>query len=118
MWEFQVQVLSKHFMVITVDLRGFGQSSCGKEWSGSAMAGDVIGLIKELKLKNVTVTGFSLSGGSAVRTAIELPEVVKNLILVSSILPSRGNAKGKAGGQHLQTQSRRPPGLGQDYRPS
>jgi pimeloyl-ACP methyl ester carboxylesterase len=56
MWEFQVQVLSKHFMVITVDLRGFGQSSCGKEWSGSAMAGDVIGLIKELKLKNVTVT--------------------------------------------------------------
>jgi pimeloyl-ACP methyl ester carboxylesterase len=95
MWEFQVPVLSKHFKVITVDLRGFGQSSCGKEWSGSAMAGDVIGLIKELKLKNVTVTGFSLSGGSAVRTAIELPEVVKNLILVSSILPSRGKPRPK-----------------------
>jgi pimeloyl-ACP methyl ester carboxylesterase len=59
------------------------------------MAGDVIGLIKELKLKNVTVTGFSLSGGSAVRTAIELPEVVKNLILVSSILPSRGKPRPK-----------------------
>jgi len=89
MWEFQVPVLSEHFTVIAVDLRGFGKSSCGKEWSGSAMAGDVIGLIKELKLKDVAVTGFSLSGGSAVRTAIELPGIVTKLILVSSILPSR-----------------------------
>jgi pimeloyl-ACP methyl ester carboxylesterase len=59
------------------------------------MAGDVIGLIKELNLKNVTVTGFSLSGGSAVRTAIELPDVVTKLILVSSILPSRGKPRPK-----------------------
>lgn len=95
MWEFQVPVFSKHFKVITVDLRGFGKSSCGKEWSGSAMAGDVIGLIKELKLKDVTITGFSLSGGSAVRTAIELPGAVARLILVSSILPSRGAARPK-----------------------
>lgn len=93
MWEFQVPVFSERFKVITVDLRGFGKSSCGKQWSGSAMAGDVIGLVKELKLKNVTVTGFSLSGGSAARTAIELPDVVTKLILVSSILPSRGKPR-------------------------
>jgi pimeloyl-ACP methyl ester carboxylesterase len=90
MWEFQVPMFSKQFKVITVDLRGFGKSSCGKEWSGSAMAADVIGLINKLKLKDVTLAGFSLSGGSAVRTAIELPNVVTKLILVSSILPSRG----------------------------
>jgi len=95
MWEFQVPVFSKHFKVITVDLRGFGRSSCGKEWSGSAMAGDIIGLIEELKLEDVTVAGFSLSGGSAVRTAIELPDVVTGLILVSSILPSRGKPRPK-----------------------
>lgn len=95
MWEFQVAELSRTYKVITLDLRGFGQSSCGKEWSGSAMAGDVIGLIKELKLNDVTVLGFSLSGGSAIRTALELPDIVSNLILTSSILPSRGNPRTK-----------------------
>jgi pimeloyl-ACP methyl ester carboxylesterase len=59
------------------------------------MASDVIGLIKELKLKDVSVAGFSLSGGSAVRTAIELPDIVTNIILVSSILPSRGKPRPK-----------------------
>ncbi|UCC80912.1 MAG: alpha/beta hydrolase [Candidatus Zixiibacteriota bacterium] len=95
MWELNVPVLSGHFKVITVDLRGFGQSSCGKEWSGSAMADDVIGLIRELELEDVTVTGFSLSGGSAVRTAYELPYVVIKMVLVSSILPSRGKPRPK-----------------------
>lgn len=93
MWEFQITALSKYYKIITVDLRGFGQSSCGKEWSGSAMAADVIGLIKDLKLKDVTIAGFSLSGGSAVRTACELPDVVTKLILVSSILPTRGKPR-------------------------
>jgi pimeloyl-[acyl-carrier protein] methyl ester esterase len=90
MWDFQVPAFSKYFRVITIDLRGFGRSSCGNEWSGNAMAGDVIGIIKELDLKDVTVLGFSLSGGSAVRAALELPGYVSKLILVSSILPSRG----------------------------
>lgn len=93
MWEFQVPEISKHYKVITVDLRGFGQSSCGKQWSGSAMADDVIGIIKELKLKDITVAGFSLSGGSAVRTAYEMPDIVTSLILVSSILPTRGRPR-------------------------
>ena len=95
MWEFQVPVLSTRFKVITVDLRGFGQSSCGKEWSGSAMADDVMGLIKELNLEDITVLGFSLSGGSAIRTALEMPDIVTRLILVSSILPTRGKPRAK-----------------------
>lgn len=95
MWEFQVPILSRYFRVITVDLRGFGQSSCGKQWSGSAMADDVIGIIKDLELEDVTVAGFSLSGGSAVRTAYEMPDIVTRMILISSILPTRGRPRTK-----------------------
>lgn len=95
MWEFQVPTLSKHFRVITVDLRGFGQSSCGKQWSGLAIADDVIGIIKDLKLEDVTVAGFSLGGGSAVRTAYEISGIVTRLILISSILPTRGRPRHK-----------------------
>jgi pimeloyl-ACP methyl ester carboxylesterase len=90
MWEYQAPAFSKSHKVITVDLRGFGRSSCGQVWSGAIMASDVIGLMSSLNLDNVAVLGFSMGGPVAVRIAYLLPEVVTKLILVSSILPSRG----------------------------
>jgi pimeloyl-ACP methyl ester carboxylesterase len=95
MWEYQAPVFSKSHEVITVDLRGFGKSSCGKAWSGAIMAGDIIGLMSSLNLKNIAVLGFSMGGPVAVRIAYLLPEVVIKLILESSILPSRGLPKTK-----------------------
>ena len=95
MWEFQIPELAKYYEVIDVDLRGFGKSSCGSQWSGTAMADDIIGMIKELKLKDLTIFGFSLSGGSAIRAGLEMPDNVKRLVLVSSILPSRGQPRTK-----------------------
>lgn len=95
MWEFQRPVLSRSHEVITVDLRGFGQSSCGKGWSSSMMAEDIIGMIKSLELTNVAILGFSMSGPVAFRIAYEMPDVVTKLIMVSSILPSSGRPTAK-----------------------
>ena len=86
LWEFQKSVLSKSHKVITVDLRGFGQSSCDKRWSGSIMAEDIIGIIKSLDLTNAAILGFSMSGPVAFRIANEMPDIVTKLIMVSSIL--------------------------------
>ncbi len=95
MWEFQKSVLAKSHKVITVDLRGFGRSSCGKGWSGSIMAEDIIGLIRSLNLADVAILGFSMSGPVAFRIAYEMPDVVTKLIMVSSILPSSGRPTAK-----------------------
>jgi pimeloyl-ACP methyl ester carboxylesterase len=95
MWEFQRPVLSRSHEVITVDLRGFGQSSCGKGWSSSMMAEDIIGMIKSLNLSNVAILGFSMSGPVAFHIAYEMPDVVTRLIMVSSILPSSGRSMAK-----------------------
>ncbi len=102
-WEFQRPVFSKNNMIIPVDLRGFGKSSCGKRWSGAVMAEDVKGIIEYLKLNDVTILGFSMSGPVAVRLAYQLPDIVSRLILVSSILPSSGRPK-SAGERRLQEQ--------------
>ncbi len=93
MWEFQKSVLAKSHKVIAVDLRGFGQSSCGKSWSGSIMAEDIIGIIESLDPGEVTILGFSMSGPVAFRIAYEMPDIVTRLIMVSSILPSSGRPK-------------------------
>ncbi len=95
MWEFQKPVSSKTHAVISVDLRGFGQSSCGKGWSGSIMAKDIIGMIKSLNLSDVAILGFSMSGPVAFRVAYEMPDIVTKLIMVSSILPSSGRPKAR-----------------------
>lgn len=95
MWEYQISVFSRSRMVVAVDLRGFGKSSCGKGWSGSIMADDVIGLIKSLRLKDAAILGFSMSGPVAIRAAYQLPDVITRLILVSSILPSSGRPRAK-----------------------
>ena len=100
MWEYQAPVFSKSYKIITVDLRGFGRSSCGKNWSGAIMASDVIGLISFLKLRNVAVLGFSMGGPVAIRAAILMPEVVTRLILVSSVLPSKGLPNTKVEERH------------------
>jgi len=57
------------------------------------MAGDIKGLLGFLGLNDVSILGFSLSGGVAIRVAYEMPEIVNRLILVSSILPSSGRPK-------------------------
>lgn len=95
MWEFQKPVFSKTHTVITVDLRGFGQSSCGKSWSDSIMAEDIIGMIRSLNLSDVAILGFSMSGPVAFQVACEIPDVVTKLIMVSSILPSSARPKAR-----------------------
>lgn len=95
MWEFQRPFLSRSHELITIDLRGFGQSSCGKCWSSSIMAEDIIGMIKSLDLTNVAILGFSMSGPVAFRIAYEMPDIVAKLIMVSSILPSSGRPKAR-----------------------
>ena len=96
MWELQKPAFSKSHKVIRVDLRGFGLSSCAKDWSGTAMANDIKGLLSFLNLNNVTILGFSMSGPVAIRVALEMPDVIARLILVSSILPSSGRPKAKS----------------------
>jgi len=90
MWQFQIPALSEKYEVITVDLRGFGQSSCGKGWSGNIMADDIAGLLENLNLKDCAIAGFSLSGPVAFRLAFNYPDRISRLVMVSSILPSAG----------------------------
>jgi pimeloyl-ACP methyl ester carboxylesterase len=92
MWSLQKPAFEKRYRLIMVDLRGFGQSSCGARWSGSVMAEDVKGLIKSLDLRDIAIVGFSMSGPVAFRLALGIPDRISRLIFVSSILPSAGKS--------------------------
>jgi len=77
-------VLSQHRQVITVDLQAHGRTAdIDRPITFEVMADDIAGLAKYLGITNADVMGYSLGGGVALRTAVQHPELVKRLILVS-----------------------------------
>ena len=56
------------------------------------MADDIAALIRQLGLERAAVMGFSLGGGVALRTAIQHPDVVERLVLVSTAFKRDGLA--------------------------
>lgn len=90
MWEYQMTILPRHgFRCIVYDRRGFGQSD--KPWSGydySTLAADLNALIETLKLRDVTLVGFSMGGGEVIRYCnLYKNNRISNIILISSIIP-------------------------------
>ncbi len=83
-WENQVPVFSKKFKVITLDLRGHGQTDKPKgPYSISMFAEDIAELIKSLKVDPVHVVGISLGGAIGFHLAIDHPDITKSLVVVN-----------------------------------
>ena len=83
-WEDQVPVFSKKFKVITLDLRGHGQTDKPKgPYSISMFAEDIAELIKSLKVDPVHVVGISLGGAIGFHLAIDHPDITKSLVVVN-----------------------------------
>lgn len=75
------------YRVITMDLRGLGESSTNwGDYTVPAMGSDVIGLVEHLKLKNVILIGESISAGTAIWAAAEKPEYFSGLVLTGPFM--------------------------------
>lgn len=77
--------LSKGHKVIAVDLQAHGRTAdVDRPLSYEAMADDVAELIRHLGIPAADVMGYSVGGEVALRTAIQHPEVVRKLVIVSA----------------------------------
>jgi len=77
--------LAQNRQVVAVDLQAHGRTAdIDRPLSFELMAGDIAALIKQLGIEEADVMGYSLGGGVALRTAIQHPEVVRKLVLVST----------------------------------
>jgi pimeloyl-ACP methyl ester carboxylesterase len=86
-----VELLAAGHQVFGVDLQSHGRSpAVDRPMRFETMADDIADLIGTLGLERAAVMGFSLGGGVGVRTAIQHPDVVERLILVSTPFKRRG----------------------------
>ena len=76
--------LAKNFKVIAVDLQGHGRTAdIDRPIVPDSMANDIAALIKELNLGKTNIVGYSLGGHVALRLAIQHPDLLQNVVLVS-----------------------------------
>ena len=84
-WFRQLHAFKKHYKVITFDPRSIGRSDRPKQpYAFKALADDVVGLMDYLGIRRAHVLGQSLGGPVAQEVAIDYPDRVLKLVLVSS----------------------------------
>jgi 3-oxoadipate enol-lactonase len=84
-WELQAAHFRSFRRVITIDLRGHGQSSRPQgPYSIGLFARDVAAALHELGIDEVDVVGVSLGGMVAFQLAVDAPRLVRSLVIVNS----------------------------------
>lgn len=84
-WSQIIPLLSKTHKVIVPEMQGHGHTKdIPRAMSYEAMADDVSGLLKQLKIDSADVLGYSMGGGIAFQVAVRHPEQVRRLVILSA----------------------------------
>ncbi|MCI0453906.1 MAG: alpha/beta hydrolase [Candidatus Dadabacteria bacterium] len=87
MWFKQIPAISRAYKVIVFDNRGVGNTDKpDSEYTIETMADDAAGLLKALGVDSAHVLGVSMGGFIAQELALNYPDMIKSLILVSTSL--------------------------------
>lgn len=71
------------YRVVTMDLRGLGESEASFDnYTGKEIGDDILALIRHLDAGPATIIGNSIAAGSAVYAAAETPTLVDRMVLV------------------------------------
>ena len=81
-WQSIAKILSEDYRVITPDLRNHGRSAHTDTMNYSEMAEDVLDLMDDLSLDNVSLIGHSMGGKVAMVFALLHPALVKHLLVL------------------------------------
>lgn len=80
-WDEVRSAFDESFRVISIDLRGHGDSDYPGAYSIELMRDDVVGLLDELGLQRVTLVGHSMGALVAYLVAWENPSRIKRLVI-------------------------------------
>jgi pimeloyl-ACP methyl ester carboxylesterase len=78
-------LLAANRQVVAADLQAHGRTAdIDRPLRWESMADDIAMLIRHLGFEKADLMGYSLGGGVALRTAIQHPELVRKLVLIST----------------------------------
>ena len=80
-WKTLGNQLSEKYEVHLIDQRNHGRSFHSEEFNYDLLVGDLLNYIHKHNLVKVDLLGHSMGGKTAMRFAVEYPEIVKKLII-------------------------------------
>src|SRR5262245_41521192 len=83
MWNAQWSEFAQHFRVVRYDMFGYGKSS--PVVTPTAQRDDLYQLLKHLNIEQAHLVGCSQGGGVVLDFALDHPNMVKSLVLVSTV---------------------------------
>lgn len=90
-WGQLIPELSGSHKVIAMELQGHGRTAdIDRPYSYAALADDIAGLLKYLKIDKADVAGYSFGGAIAYQLAMAHPQLVKKLIIISAVYKTAG----------------------------
>ena len=85
-WRYQVPAFSQHYKVLTYDVRGHGQTEANdEELTIELWVADLYALLKDLNINETFLLGHSMGGSIALQFTLKHANIVKALILSSSV---------------------------------
>jgi pimeloyl-ACP methyl ester carboxylesterase len=86
------QLVAAGYRVVTMDVRGHGETST--QWDDFSVAGvgeDILALTRDLGAGPAIVVGTSMGGGAAIWSAVEAPDLIRGMILVDPFVDGEGD---------------------------
>jgi pimeloyl-ACP methyl ester carboxylesterase len=85
-WWQQVAVLRDRYTVITIDLRGFGNSTSNlDEYNTLEFPADILAVLEASGVEQAVLLGQSIGAAAALKAAIKRPDLVAGVILAHSL---------------------------------
>ena len=95
-WEKHQPVFAEHYRVLSLDCRGFGESSRDVgPFSVPQMAQDLSALMDQLEIKQAHFLGYSMGGAVALELGVAQPQRLDRLILVNTWASFEPNTWGR-----------------------
>ena len=77
------------YRLVSYDARAHGESDPGDGYEYSDLAADLVSVLEERDIESAVLVGHSMGAATAVRVALERPELVTGLVQITPAYPGR-----------------------------
>ena len=88
-------LLAKNWKTVAVELQGHGHTGdVDRPLTFEQLAKDTAALLRQLKIENADVVGYSIGGGVALQIAMSYPDLVHKLVVIGTTYSNQGLVPG------------------------